>query len=449
MKTRKSTMRFGILILGAALGTAPLEGQKPLAPALSHYTLKNGLAVVLSENADLPLVSVVVGYSAGSIYELPGKTGVSYLLEKLMMSAGSANVAPFAQILDINRVGGSLNANALEDQTLYYQTVPSNHLAMALWLESDRMRTLEITEENFEKARGELLQELLDRKTTESYLTSLLAFDQLIYSDFPFSHSLLGEEIDVRNLTLEDVKSFYEARYAPSNAVLCISGNFNKLKARELVARYFESLPAGKSAPTTFEPPYRIKALVDKTMVDAMASAPGVFIGFRLAAPASEYYPIITLLDFVLMRGRSARLPRRLLNREAKIAFQLSGGIERRLNRSVYKIFIAASQTQIPFCRAAVFAELEKLKTKFLGEGEIAKAKTLFRQNILSRTTPTIDRAIFLTESYWIYRSAGRTLDDLGKDLESVLRVTASDLVGIMARYFTLDNCVILQVQMK
>jgi predicted Zn-dependent peptidase len=427
----------------------PLQGQKPLAPRFSHYTLKNGLAVVLSENSDLPLVSVVVGYNAGSIHELPGKTGVSYLLEKLMMSAGSANVSPFAQILDINRVGGSLNASTLEDQTLYYQTVPSNHLAMALWLESDRMKTLTITEENFEKARMELLQELQDRKTSEYYLNSLQAFDQLIYSDFAFSHSLLGDELDIRNLTLEDVKSFYELRYAPSNAVLCISGNFNKLTARELVARYFESLPAGKSAPSSFEPSPRNKTLVDKTMVDALASAPAVFIGFRLAPPASEYFPILTLLDFVLMRGRSARLPRRLLNREAKIAFQLSGGLEHRLNRAVFKIFIAASQTQIPECRAAVFAELDKVKTKFLGEAEIAKAKTLFRQNILSRTTPTIDRAIFLTESYWIYHSAGRTLDDLGKDLESVLRVTASDLVGIMARYFTLDNCVILQVRMK
>jgi len=441
--------RSGALLLGLGLGIVSLEAQKPLAPSLSHYTLKNGLVVILNEDFDLPVVSVAVGYQAGSIHELPGKTGVAYLLEKLMMSAGSTNVSAYEHISNITRVGGSFNATVLEDRTVFYQTVPSHHLAMVLWLESDRMRALNLSEEEFEKARAELMGELQNRRTTEPYLNSFLAFDRIIYTDFFFGHSLLGDENDVRNLSLEDVKSFYESRFGPQNAVLCISGNFKKLLVREWVTRYFESLPAGKTAPSSFETPVFAKESVDRTIEDNLAAAPALFLGFRLPPPTHPDFPIIKLLDFILMRGRSSRLPRRLLNRDKKIAFQLTGGIEYRLHRPVYKIFITASQPQISNCLNATFAEFDKVKKAFLSEPEIAKAKRLYRQDILNRTSTSMDRAIFLTESYWTLQSAGRLLDDLPDELEKVLKVTASDIVGIMNRYFTIENSVILRVLMK
>jgi zinc protease len=449
MNVRNTIRRSGALLLGLSLGIVFLEAQRPLVPPFSHYTLKNGLVVILNEDFDLPVVSVAVGYQAGSIYEVPGKTGIAYLLEKLMMSAGSANVSAFEHISNITRVGGSLNATVLEDRTVFYQTVPSDYLAMVLWLESDRMRTLNLAQEKFEKARAELLDELRNRKTTEPYLNSLMAFDRIVYTDFFFGHSLLGDEDDVRNLTLEDVKSFYESRFGPQNAVLCVSGNFKKLLVQEWVTRYFESLPAGKTVPPSFETPVFAKEGVDRTIEDNLASAPALFLGFRLPPSTHPDFPILKLLDFVLMRGRSARLPRRLLNRDKKIAFQLTGGIEYRLHRPVYKIFITASQPQISNCLNATFAELDKVKKAFLSEAEITKAKRLYRQDILNRTGTSMDRAIFFTESYWTLQSAGRLLDDLPGELDNVLKVTASDIVGIMNRYFTVENSVILRVLMK
>jgi zinc protease len=440
-----------IIAAAGAVGVlaVSLPAQTSSFSGLTHYILKNGLTVILDERFDLPVVSVAVGYNAGSIHEVPGKAGVAYLLEKLMMFAGSANVSPLEHISSINRIGGSLNANALQDQTLYYQTIPSNHLALALWLESDRMRTLDLSEEKFEKARTDLLEELRNRRTSEPFLNSIQMFDQLLYSDFSFGHSLLGDENDIRNLTLEDVKSFYDARYVPQNAVLCISGQFNKTRARELVARYFESLPGGKAPAVTFESPVFAKAPFSRTTEDPLASAPAVFLGFRLSAPGTPDSAILTLMDFILMKGRSARLNRRLLNREAKIAFQLSGGIDRRFNRTVYKIFIIASPPQISACVDAVFSELDKIKRSFMSDDEIAKAKTLYRQDLLNRTATSVDRAIFLIQSFWDLQSAGQTLDDLYRLTDRVLKVTPSEIVAIANRYFTLDNCVVLNVRMK
>ena len=449
MNSRSVGTRF--LAAAAAVGvlTVSLSAQTSFFSGVTHYTLKNGLTVILHEHIDLPVVSVAVGYNAGSIHEMPGKTGVAYLLEKLMMTAGSANVSPLEHISSINRIGGTLNANALEDQTLYYQTIPSNHLALALWLESDRMRTLDLSEEKFEKARSDLLEELRNRRTSEPFLNSLQTFDQLLYSDFSFGHSLLGEEGDIRNLTSNDVKSFYGAQYVPQNAVLCISGQFDNVRARELVARYFESLPGDTPPALTLETPAFAKTPFSRTMEDPLASAPAVFMGFRLSASGAQDSAILTLLDYLLMKGRSSRLNRRLLNREAKIAFQLSGGIERRSHRSVYKLFIIASQPQISACLDAVFSELDKIKRSFPGDEEMAKAKTLFRQDLLNITATSLDRAIFLIQSFWVMQATGRTLDDLERETDRVLKVTSPQIVAIVNRYFTLDNCVILNVRMK
>lgn len=430
--------------------TAALSAQSlPLMTGVSHYTLRNGLTVILQEQADLPVVSVAVGYNAGSIHELPGKTGVAYLLEKLMMFAGSANVSPLEHISDINRAGGTLNAEALEDQTLYYQTIPSNHLAMALWLESDRMRTLDLSPENFEKARTDLLEELRNRRTSEPFLASLQTFDELLYSDFSFGHSPLGLESDIRNLTVEDVRAFYDAFYVPQNAVLCISGRFDRVRTRELIARYFESIPGGKAPVTAFEEPTFARVPFSRTVDDPVASAPAVFLGFRLAPPGSPQYRIQTLLDFVLLKGRSARLNRRLLNREAKIAYQLSGGIERRDGRTVYKVFIIASPPQIQACEDAVFNELDKLKRTFLSEAEIAKAKTLYRQDVYKRTATSTDRVIFLAQAFWMERTAGGTLDDALAEMDRILKITPTEITAVLNRYYVRENCVVLYVQMK
>jgi len=449
MNLREARRRTGLAAAAVVLMSVSLGAQTTFFAGLSHYTLKNGLTVILHENQDLPVVAVAVGYNAGSIHEAPGKSGVAYLLQKLMMFAGSANVSRLRHISDITRVGGSLNAEVLEDQTLYFQTFPSNHLALALWLESDRMRSLDLTEEHFENARAVLLEELRKRKTSEPYLMSLQAFDQLLYSDYPFGHSLLGTEEDIRHLTLADVRAFYDTRYVPQNAVLCISGRFDRTAARDLVSRYFESLPGGKAPATAFETRLFAKVEVTRTVEDALASAPAVFLGFRLAPSGSTDFPILSLLDYILMRGRSARLTRRLLNRDAKIAFQLSGGIDLRYNRSVYKILITASQSQIQACQEAVFSEIAKLKRSFLSPAELAKAKALYRQDYLNRTSTARDRAIFLVQSFWALQAAGRTLADLQAEYETILKVTPQDLVGIVSRYFTIENCVVLQVRMR
>lgn len=445
-KQKWAIMRLGLLGVLPLAAVTVLFGQGSSPFPVIHYKLRNGLEVILSEDFSLPLVSVAVAYNVGSIHEPPGKTGLAYLMENLMFSSGSANIAPFQHFNFINHAGGQFNGVAAEDKTLFYQTVPSNQLGLVLWLESDRMMSLDLNEASFEQQRSYLLEDLSQRRVNEPYFESFIAFDQWLYSDFAHSHSLLGSEDNIRNLTLEDVKSFYSTFYVPNNAVLCITGNFNARRTRDLVARYFETIPPGKDVSQSFAPQVYTKKPIVASFVDRFAAAPAFHMGFRMASPISNDYYTLTIIDYILFRARSSRLIRRLLNPDNKIAYQVSGGIEKRNDRVTYKIFCVVNTPGMgDQCQNAIFSELDKLKKIFISDDDLARYKTVFRQDYLGRLSTSMDKAIYLCESYLSLIN----FDDLPLELEKFMKVSPNDIIPFVNRYFTVDNSVILNVKTR
>ena len=442
---RQRTWGWAAVLAAALLAPSFAFGQKAGLLPLTYYRLKNGLNVVLSEDFSLPVVSVAVAYNVGSILEPQGKTGMAAVMENLMFS-GSANVPPRQHFNYINRVGGTFNALLMEDRTVFYQTVPSNRLSLVLWLESDRMRFLEFSSRAFEDARTAILEDLRDRKEGDRYFDSARTFDQLLYSDFSHSHSLYGSEGEVRNLTLDDLRAFYAAHYGPNNAVLCITGNFDRLKTRELISQYFEILPRGREAAPAAEPLALARKQVVKTFIAAPAAAPAFHLGFRLTAPRAVDFYTLTILDYILFRGRSSRITRRLLNPDNKIAYQLTGGIEKRRDRSVFKIFVIANnEIMADRCLNAIFAELDRLKSSPLSDEMLGRYKAMFKQDFLGRLSSTVDRALYLTD---FFQSSG-DFQEFGLELDKYLNVTPADIIGIVARYFAPDNGIVLNVRAK
>lgn len=422
----------------------PQPAGRPDFP-LTQYKLKNGLTVIISEDNSLPLASVVVAYKAGSIYEQPGKSGLAALLENMMFT-GSADVPPLQHISFISRVGGSLSAAVTEDRTVFYQTVPSNTLALALWLESDRMRFLEIDETRFEAARSQLLDDIRTRRRSEPYFEGLAVFDQMIHPDFAFGHPASGTEEDIQALTLEDAKAFYAAFYAPNNAVLCITGDVQKAKVREMVARYFDSLPRGRDLAQSFEPPPPPgRRPTVREVVDAAALTPAFSLGFRLSPSTSPEYHILLLLDYVLMRGRTSRLNRRLTDPDRRIAFRTAGGIDRRRERSIYKLFAQANPSQLEPSQAEIFDELGRIKGSLLSPTELDRYKALFRREHYRRIGTAIERALHLADLWLIQRD----VEAAPYDMAAVLAVTPEDIVGLAARYFTPANSFVVNMRTR
>lgn len=439
---KKTALTLSMILLFASV-SIHAQVQEELNFPITQYKLKNGLQVILSEDYTLPLVSVVVAYKVGSIHEKPGKAGLAYLLDNLMFQ-GSQNIGRMQHISFIQRTGGNLNAVTTEDRTLFYQTVPSNQLALVLWLESDRMKSLEINASNVERTKEALIEEIRQRKSNDPYLESFLFFDRLLFLDFAHSHPVFGSEANIRNMEVEDVEDFYNTYYRPNNAVLSITGNINKRKVIQLVRKYFESIPEGNE----IDPPPIVRASENKSVVEtyqeSLASLPGYYLGYRIAPPHSnDFYPL-KIIEFILLRGNSSRLYKKLIKQD-RTAIELSGGIEEKRELAVFKIFVLNNNKIMrERSRKTVLSEINKLKFNFISEKELRKAKNIFRMDYINQIDTYQDRAISLAEAYLDKKNIG----DFPGELEKYLAVTASKITGIMNRYFTKNN-ILLNVEIR
>src|SRR6201989_2266106 len=215
----KKLIACSLLISGAFLAksaevTIPIE----------KYQLKNGLRVILSKDNAVPVVSVYIIYNVGSRSEEKGRTGFAHLFEHMMFE-GSKNAPKGTHFGMVESNGGTLNGSTHPDFTDYYEVLPSNKLATALWLESDRMRSLSITDENLKNQKEAVKQERRLNFDNQPYATAIVdVWPTLIYGNWQSSHSLIGSFEDLESSTLADVTKFFKTYYAPYNAVLVIAG---------------------------------------------------------------------------------------------------------------------------------------------------------------------------------------------------------------------------------
>lgn len=410
---------------------------------LTAYTLENGLQVFLSEDPSLPLVTVAVGYRVGPLDDQEGKSGLAYLLEGLMFS-GSANVGRMQQFSFIQRIGGRLNALTERDLTLYYQTVPSNHLASVLWMESDRMLSLALNTANIERARNSLFEELNNRKLTNPYWEGEELFDRLAFPDVSHHRPLRGHGEEIREITSEDVRRFYDTYYRPGNAVLCIVGDIDIKKARELVDRYFRTIPRGNPAPERPTSSERVQEARDDQVESSLARAPGFIMGYVCPPPGNGDFYALRIAEYVLFRGNSSRLYNKLIKKD-RVASRLEGGIEVRGDQAVFRIFVVNNNEFMKErSRKDILSEINKLKTTRISEEELQKAKNRLKIDYVRQYATAADRAIFLSQSY--LRSI--PFADLTQELEKYLSVTAPRLMWTIGKYLN-ENRVYVDIKIR
>jgi predicted Zn-dependent peptidase len=399
--------------------------------------------VILSEDYTLPLVSVVLAYNVGSIYEPPKKSGLAYMLENLMFQ-GSRNIGSMQHIHFISKVGGVLNAETTEDITIFYQTVPASQLALVLWLESDRMMSLDIHPSKVKRMKNSLIEEIEQRKLDDPYYETSVLLDQLLYPNDAYSHPVTGRESDLREINTEDTQEFYSKYYIPNNAILCITGNFDRRKAVELVRKYFASIPPAKPVPFFPEEAHIISDEIVRNVENYLAPSPGFHVGYKIASPQSPDSYTLALVEYILLHGKSSRLQKRMIYQD-RIASSISGGIELRKNLATFKIFVrTTTETLLDRSQQNMFDVIDDLKSDFLSDNEINKAKNMFKRDYLDQFTTLADKGIALAK---FYLSRKRN-SNIKEELNRYLAVTPSDIIGITNRYFTKDR-VILNIKIK
>ena len=438
------TARALIILASVVLPTLQTAGAQDAASseslrfAFQEYRLRNGLRVILSEDARLPLVTVAVGYGAGTLREKPGQEGLAYLLENLMFQ-GSDNVSPLQHISFVQKVGGELNATTAPDKALFYETLPSNQLALALWLESDRMKSLVITPAAVERTRSDLIKEHLERVAADPYLETFSEFDSILFPDPLYGHPLIGA--GMANLVEAEILEFHRTYYVPNNAVLCIVGNIDAARTRELVARYFDSIPPGLDIPFPPRPVFRRESDAVVRKVRIPSESAGFHMGFRFFPLQAGDAECLRILEYVLLEGETSRLRARLLRRDLTARY-LTGGVDERPSIATLKLFcFATNAVMIARSEKSILAEIDKLKVNAVSQDELSKARRRFKMDYFDRLSTNLGKARFFVDAVF----AGKRLDGLGGDLGAVLSVSPQTLAAFVVKYFTPQNRAVLE----
>jgi zinc protease len=284
------------------------------------HVLENGLRVILHEDHSSPLVSVHIMYHVGSKDERKGRTGFAHLFEHLLFQ-GSRHVGETEHFRYVQGVGGTLNGSTWFDRTNYFQTLPSNNLDLALWLESDRMGFFlpAITQEKLDNQRGVVKNERRQSYENRPYGLAVETVLRNTYPEgHPYRHPTIGFMEDLDAASLDDVRAFFEMYYAPNNAVLVLAGDLECDDALQRVGHYFGEVPARKPPPaidTPVPPPpgERRAVLEDRVQV------PRVYMTFHAPSFRHPEFEASGVLASLLADGESSRLYRRLVY-EKKIA---------------------------------------------------------------------------------------------------------------------------------
>ena len=396
----------------------------PVVPVEEHV-LDNGLKVVLAPARATPVVGVNLWYSVGSRNEPPGRTGFAHLFEHMMFQ-GSAHVPKNGHFRHVEEVGGSANATTWFDRTNYFETVPSHHLDLALWLESDRMGWMlpAMTGEKLENQRQVVMNERRERYDNQPYgdwdeRVQALLFPQ----DHPYHHTVIGAMEDIASATLEDVRDFFATWYRPNNAVLTICGDIDPDHALARVQRWFGEIASGPTPPPlpgNPELPFATGGTVRET-VESAVPLPRIYAASRIPPFTSSAFRAGEAVSCCLGMGRSSRLYDRLVRtRVAKSAS--CHALPLATGASIFLVVATGyPETEVGDLEAALARELDDAAT--IGADEIARAAAGWETRTLGALQRVENRADLLSMYATLFGDAAR----LNDDLDRLRRVSAKE----------------------
>ena len=339
------------------------------------YTLENGLEVILHADPSLPKVAVNLWYHVGPANEPKGRSGFAHLFEHLMFEGSKYAGHQFDTLLE--SVGGTnMNGTTSFDRTNYFETVPSEELELALWLESDRMGFMidTMTEERLEVQRGVVLNERRQSYENRPYGPSELAlYDRFFQMGHPYHGNVIGSIDDLNRAGMSDVKAFFEAYYAPSNATLALVGDIQPERAKALVERYFGTLPKRpRPERTKLTTPALTQA--DRLVVDEAVSLAKVTLAWIVPPAFSPEEPAIELATQVLGAGKASRLYQELV--VTGLATSVDVWLDDNELASIVAVeAMVASSASIERVEAAIVQGLRKLSESGPTPAELTRAK--------------------------------------------------------------------------
>ena len=403
---------------------------------VTRYTLSNGLRVLHHYDANTRMTALNILYDVGSKDDKPHRTGFAHLFEHLMFG-GSENIPDFDTPLQLT--GGENNAWTSSDITNYYTIAPTHNIETAFWLESDRMLRLAFTEQSLEVQRHVVIEEFKQRNLNQPYGDIYQLIRPVAFTTHPYRWPVIGRDVkDIETATLDEVKEFFYAHYAPNNAILCVSGNISFEETVRLCEKWFAPIPRREIEPRNLpiEPPQtapRHLSVERDVPLDAIVKV------YHMCARKDAHYHACDLLSDVLGTGASSRLYRELVQNKQlfnSIDASISGEIECGLFIINGKLNKGVSLEE---GEAAIQQEIEKIQHDGVTEREVNKVINRFEAEHLVSNLNYTDKAANLAYHELIGRA-----EDINTEVDKYKRLTSDDIKEVACRYLQENNCTTL-----
>jgi zinc protease len=442
MNVRRTRRLAAVLIAGLVFAVVSARSWAAVRPPKLQYTvttLPNGLTVIASEDHSTPIVHLNLTYHVGSKNEKPGRTGFAHLFEHLMFK-GSKNVLPEAHTSYVASVGGQSNAYTTDDETVFWETVPSQYLPMILWLEADRMATLRVDKDTFTNEREVVKEERRMRVDNQPYgRLNEIMYDQA-FTVHPYKHATIGSMVDLEAASVEDVRDFYNTYYVPSNATLTLVGDFDPAQAMQLVTQYVGRVPkAEKEVPRDIpkEPPQTAEKRV--TLQEPWP-LPAVIVAYHITYDGNpDSYPL-HIAAKVLSDGQSSRIYQKLVYEKqmAVAAFGNANLIEH--PNLLYTVAIVQPPHKPEDAINALIAELDRLKSEPISDHELQRTKNQFARDYILGRESISQKAGVLSHAVVIHNDI-KTADG---EFDIFQNITAADVQRVARTYFRPENRLVM-----
>src|ERR671926_625576 len=380
---RVSKFFSALFVCALAVLSAQAQGPRNVRVDFKETTLKNGLRVITVEDHSAPVIAVSITYNVGSRNERKGRTGFAHLFEHMMFK-GSENVGTGEHIMLVFNNGGNMNGTTNEDRTNYFEVLPANQLDLALFLESDRMKSLAVTQANLDNQRNAVQEERRLGVDNQPYGKTFETLFDTAYDNFAYKHSTIGSMEDLNAATVQDVAAFFKMYYAPNNATLVLVGDFKTPEALAKIRSSFESIPRQPDPPPVDMTEPTQKAERRATVDDVLARAPRVDLAYKAVPGNTADFYTLQVLSAVLQGGQSSRLYQKLV-KEKELVSGVSGFMdEKRGVGALYTNATLRPGAKTEDIEAAIYEEIERLKKEPIADWELQKAKNTTRRNLLN-----------------------------------------------------------------
>ena len=430
----KRKLIFIILLFGLTFTDAQIKKIE-----FVQYKLDNGMNVILHKDSSTPIVAITLLYHVGSKDEDPERTGFAHFFEHLMFE-GSKNI-PRGEFDKISQgAGGTNNANTSQDRTFYYQVFPSNQLELGLWMESDRLMSLDIDSVGVETQRKVVKEERKQRYDNQPYGSIFEETFKRAYKVHPYRWLPIGSVQYIDKATLQEFKDFHSMYYVPQNVTLSIAGDIDIAATKILIKKYFAGIPKGTEKikrPTVVEPP--LGSEVRDTIYDNI-QLPLVLHAYRIPAEGTpDAYPL-ELVSSILANGNSSRMYKELVDKQQKAVN--AGSFPYFLeDPGLFIVYgIANVGVKADDLEKSMQAEIDKVKNTLISEKEYQKMRNQKEAEFVTSNSTDLGVAENLADYFVFYGDANL----INTEFNRYMKVTREDLKRVADKYLNADNRVVL-----